>query len=521
TKDRLMGNRYCSLWFRHLLTDHLTIRRPALRERPFVLAAPDRGRKRIIAVNSAAMREGIQHGMVVADARVLCPALEVIDAQAGYAEKLLRALAIWCIRYTPVTAADGEDGLLLNISGCPHLWGSEEKYLDEICGRLKDKGYQVQGGIADTVGAAWAVARFGSQEILRGSQGTLQSGHAIIPPGAQSATLLPLSLVALRLDAATFDRLQRLGLRRIGQIAGMPRRALRRRFSSELLLRLDQAMGVAEENIEPVVPAEPFHERLPCLEPIVTATGIAIALQRLLDLMCKRLQDTGKGLRTAVFKGWRTDGKIIGVRIGTNRGSNNPGHLFTLFAEKLGDLEPDLGIELFTLEAPKVEAVAAHQKTLWTGACGLEDRRLSELSDRISNKLGAGLIHRYLPAEHYWPERSYKEAGTFDEAPASAWPKDRARPIHLLASPEPVVVAAPIPDYPPMHFRYRNKIHTVVKADGPERIEREWWMDGGEGSKHRDYYVVEDEQGARYWLFRSGHYAGGNGTQWWLHGFFP
>jgi protein ImuB len=149
--------------------------------------------------------------------------------------------------------------------------------------------------------------------------------------------------------------------------------------------------------------------------------------------------------------------------------------------------------------------------------------------DRISNKLGPGLIHRYLPAEHYWPERSYKEAAGLEEKPAGAWPADRPRPIHLLARPERIEVAAPIPDYPPMHFRYKNTLHKIVKADGPERIEPEWWIDGAraregggaiDGAPHRDYYIVEDDAGARYWLFRSGHYTGERSSPWFLHGFF-
>ena len=441
--------------------------------------------------------------MVVADARVLCPTLEVVDENPGQAERLLRAIAIWCIRYTPVAAVDRPDSLLLNISGCTHLWGGEAPYIKELTRRLRSKGYAVSCGIADTVGASWALARFGEQEI--------------IPSGEHRTALLPFSLAALRLDEAVFDRLQRLGLRTISQIVGMPRRALRRRFGSELLLRLDQAMGAEEERLEPVLPAEPFQERLPCLEPICTAIGIGIALQRLLDSICVRLQQQGKGLRIAVFKGYRVDGKVVATQIGTNRGSNNPVHLFKLFEEKLSELEPDLGIELFTLDAPKTEDVAPLQKTLWTGACGLEDARLSELADRIGNKLGPGLIDRFLPAEHFWPERSFEAAKSFDQPPAGAWPADRPRPIHLLPRPERVEVAAPIPDYPPMHFRYRNLLHKVIKADGPERIEQEWWIDG---ARHRDYYIVEDEAGARYWLFRSGHYTGDTMDQWYLHGFF-
>jgi len=88
--------------------------------------------------------------------------------------------------------------------------------------------------------------------------------------------------------------------------------------------------------------------------------------------------------------------------------------------------------------------------------------------------------------------------------------------VQLLSKPEPIEVAAPIPDYPPMHFQYKGKLHKIRKADGPERIEREWWLDGGE---HRDYYYVEDEDGQRYWLFRSGHYAVQQ-SQWFIHGFF-
>jgi protein ImuB len=498
-----MGKRFLSLWFRHLTTDYMTIRRPALRDIPFVMAVPDHGRKIITAVNSAAEREGIGAGMVVADARVLYPTLEVIDEPAGRSGRLLRALAVWGIRYSPATAVDAPDGLILETTGCDHLWGGEEAYLNAILGRLGAKGYNVRGGMADTIGTAWAVARYGL-------------GKPIVPAGHATIALLDLPPAALRLTPETLARLHKLGLVKIGPVASFPRRALRRRLGPELLLRLDQAFGVEEETVLPVHPVEPYQERLPCLEPIGTAGGIAIALERLLEMLCAKLQRDGKGLREAVFKAYRVDGRTMEARIGTNRGSNHPPHLFRLFGEKIRDFEPDLGIELFTIDAPKTEEVSPLQKTLWTGACDVDDIRLGELVDRITNKFGAGIIHRYLPADHYWPERSYQKTVDFEQKAAS-WPADRPRPIHLLSKPERVEVAAPIPDYPPMHFRYQNKIHKIVHADGPERIEQEWWIDG---AQHRDYYAVEDDTGARYWLFRSGPYRGDQSSQWYLHGFF-
>jgi protein ImuB len=186
-----------------------------------------------------------------------------------------------------------------------------------------------------------------------------------------------------------------------------------------------------------------------------------------------------------------------------------------LFESKLQTIEPDLGIELFILEAPRVEDHAACQENLWEAKGGLDDIRLSELIDRLTGKIGANCIRRFLPDEHYWPERSIKSTSSLQDKPATGWKLDRPRPIQLLARPEHIEVTAPVPDYPPMNFRYKGKLHKILKADGPERIEQEWWIQEGQ---HRDYYAVEDEQGCRYWLFRLGHYD--EKYEWFIHGFF-
>jgi protein ImuB len=205
------------------------------------------------------------------------------------------------------------------------------------------------------------------------------------------------------------------------------------------------------------------------------------------------------------------------VEIGTSRPSFNTTHLFKLFELKISQIRPALGIELFILEAMKVEAVDPVQEQLWAAKPAMEDRAVAELLDRLEGKAGQGIIHRYLPEPHYWPERSIKLAHSIVEQKEMSWPAGKPRPTRLLPQPESIQVTAPIPDYPPMLFRYKGKVHPVKKADGPERIEREWWLDAGE---HRDYYTVEDDQGQRYWLFRSGHYNEDQSHQWFIHGFF-
>lgn len=499
-----MAKRFVSIWFRDLITDWLIIRKPAYARLPFVFATPDHGRMIIAAACPLTQAQGMHPGMAVADARALIPSLQVFDDKPGRAEKLLQAMAEYCILYTPVAAIDLPDGIILDASGCAHLWGGEHAYLTEIRKRFATTGYRVRIAIADTVGAAWAIARFGQVK-------------AIIESGEQANALFSLPAAALRLPPDTIAKLQKLGLYQTGSFIRIPRAALRRRFGETLLLRIDQALGTEEEMIQAVQPPAIYQERLPCLDPIVTATGIEMALNSLLESLCNRLRREEKGLRVAVLKCYRTDGNLQQLEIGTGHPSHNTHHLYKLFENKIETIEPGLGIELFILEAPKVEDVATAQQQLWAGTCGVEDSSLAELVDRVANKFGVGAIHRYLPDEHYWPERSIKLATALQDKPTTAWQTNRPRPVQLLVIPEAIEVTAPVPDYPPMLFRYKGKLHMIKKADGPERIEREWWLEEG---PHRDYYQVEDQEGRRYWLFRSGHYTLDKKPRWFMHGFF-
>ena len=461
-------------------------------------------KNRIVITASSLLAEqlGAFTGMAVADARAAVPELVAIDDTPGKAAKLLRLLGLWCIRYTPIVAIDLPDGLLLDISGCAHLWADERGYLKEIVLKLRNAGFDARAAIADTPGAAWAVARFAKVS-------------PIIAPEKQSQAIAGLPPAALRLEPEILERLQKLGFRNIGPLLSMPAPTLRRRFGTALLTRLDQALGKINEVLAPIVPPVPYVERLPCLEPVRTKVAIEIAIENLLSALCLRLQAEGKGLRKAILKCYRIDGRTVQAGITTNRGSHSVSHLFKLFELQIAKIEPALGIELFVLEASKVEDMETVQEQIWAVDRGLADIALAELLDRVAGKVGAEAIQRYLPAEHYWPERSVKVAASLTEEPQTAWP-EQMRPIRLLNNPEAIEVMALVPDNPPKTFIYKGKRHSIIKADGPERIGREWWRDNGQ---HRDYFVVEDSEGQRYWVFRSGHYDGGD-ARWYLHGYF-
>jgi protein ImuB len=494
--------RFMSISFPYLVTDWWTIRQPLLKKLPVVISAKSHGRMIISSVNELAERENIHPGMVLADARAIIPALHVIDEEPLLAPRLLKKIAEWCIRYTPVTAVDDPDSILLDTTGCAHLWGDEQIYLDSILCRLKQFGYSVRAAISDTIGASWAIARFGKQPVVENKM--------------HIDALMKLPPEALRLDAGSLEKLYKLGLTRIGDFIHLPRRVLYRRFGKEFMQRIDQAIGNEEEIIKPVKLETIYSERLPCLEFIVTAAGIEIALERLIEKICYRLKSEEKGLRKTILKCYRCDNRIEKIEIGTSSPTSSAQHIKKLFEEKICRLEPGPGIELFILEAPVIEPHQSQQNNFWQTSGGLKDRRIAELVDKLSMRVGQSFIHRYAPAEHYWPERSFIEAPLNEKFPLE-WKADKRRPVYMFPEPQKIQVTAPIPDYPPMLFRYGGTLHKISKADGPERIEQEWWIQEGE---HRDYYIVENEQGSRYWIFRSGHYEAEKTAEWYLHGLF-
>lgn len=496
-----MPKRFLSVWFPFLSTESLEKEFVALKSRPFVEVLPQHGREVIMTCNALALDKGIVPGMVVADARAVLPGLEVRPYDKAAQAKLLRILAEWMIRYAPIVAVDSPDGVFLDVSGCTHIWGGEEGYLDHIFCRLRRGGYTARLGLADTIGAAWALAHFGQ-------------GKEIALPGEHIFRLAEFPPEALRLEERTSSKMGRLGFCTIDQFMRMSLSVLRRRFGAGLLQRMGQAFGNEVDVLEPIVPELPYRERLPCLEPVVTRKAIEIALEQLLAKLCGRLQREGEGVRKLVFKGYRVDGNVQVVEVGTSDPTHHAGHLFRLFGERISSIRPALGIELFVLESPWVESVKQEQESLWQSPRGAQE--LAEMLDTIAGRVGMKNIHRFVPQESHWPERAMVEAPSLVEGMKVEWPERGRRPLHLLDQPEPISVMVVLPDYPPLLFTHKNKRYRLIKADGPERIEREWWLEEGEC---RDYYVVEDTSGARYWLFRSGHYADGT-PEWFLHGFF-
>jgi protein ImuB len=193
--------------------------------------------------------------MVLADARAIVPDLEVLDDKPDLTDNLLGKIAEWCIRFTPVVAIDSPSGLLLDATGCTHLWGDDSSYVADITKKLNARGYDVRLAMADTIGVAWGITRFGKEPL-------------IIDSASHIEAMLGLPPEALRLEPDTVERLHKLGLHQVRQFIKIPRSSLRRRFGQHFIMRLDMALGQEIETIQPVHPIEPYQERGPVLNPL-------------------------------------------------------------------------------------------------------------------------------------------------------------------------------------------------------------------------------------------------------------
>jgi len=495
---------------------------------PFALLETTRGTRRLAAVSLEAARLRLYPGQKATDAFALVPDLATAEHEPAADAAALAALAGWCVRFSPAVAIDPPDGLFLDVTGVAHLWGGEAQMLADFRTRLARDGLPFRLALADTPGAAWALAHFGPEG---GGAGT------IAPPGGQAELLGPLPPAALRLDAETAAQIERLGLRRIAQLAALPRAPLGRRFGALTLTRLDQALGRAAEALSFRRPPTPWFARLAFAEPISAPEDMARVACDISAKLCAQLEAKDQGARRFELAYHRLDGRTLSVTVGLSLAGRDPVRLGRLFTPKLDVLDPGFGIEVVTLTAHEVEPIAGRQVRLDAND-QITDESLAPLVDRLTNRLGEGRVWRAEAAESHVPELAVARGHPLAKGALAkgalakgalaqrqpGWAPETPRPVRLFRRPEPVDgVIALTPDDPPSQFRWRGQVHRVRRAEGPERIGEEWWkadIDAASVAHVRDYYRVEDQEGARFWLFRAGLYAAGQPATWWLHGVF-
>ena len=310
--------RILSLWFPRFAAERALRAEPGLGTRPLAVVADRRGLLLLASLTAAAEAGGLRRGMALGDARAILPGLVTRPADAAADARARGALRRWAGRFSPWVAEEAE-ALVLDVTGCAHLFGGEAALAARVGAEAAGLGFTVRLGLADTLGAAWAVARYTGAEAVPAHAGDAidqearatrsrarkrqwerrgpppQAAGGIVPPGETLAGIGPLPVAALRLEPEAAERLRALGLGRIAALAALPRAAIGRRFGPEVLRRLDQALGRVPEPVSPARPEPVLALRLGFPEPIGTAEDVLAGLDRLLAPLADRLAEAGQG----------------------------------------------------------------------------------------------------------------------------------------------------------------------------------------------------------------------------------
>ncbi|WP_255551856.1 DNA polymerase Y family protein [Erythrobacter crassostreae] len=493
---------------------------------PTVLIIETAHGPRIEAVNTAGHEAGARVGMMLADARTLCPDIQTAPADPAGDLDFLEKLALWSQRWGPWSALDPPDGVLVDITAAAHLFGGERRLLADVEEAFAQRKLHVRTAIAPTAGAAWALAHFGPPRAILGAEAN----------GIQRLADLPVA--ALRLDTDVLTVLRRLGLKRLGDLAAIAsgpidqaeaaaRDAIHRRFrnrkspSANPLVRLDQLLGKVPEPLLPIVPQHAPLVQRRLMEPIRHRSLLDQVLSDLADDMVRELEAQRQGARRLELGLWRVDGEVTVRRLELASATREAEHITRLFTDKLEGIDAGFGIETVRLRASWTEPLGASQGDV-EEAAERHGTSLNACIDRLTVRLGPHRVRRPVSYPSHLPERAQRWQPPLDPEPSALSPFAlRDRPLKLLDRAEAIAVLYASPDGLPQRFRWRGNVHEVARVEGPERIAPEWWREKST-VRLRDYYRIEDAEGHRYWIYRHGIAGDGRGgaPDWYLQGIY-
>lgn len=445
--------------------------------------------------------------MPAAKAQAIFRGLMLVDADPVADAAALDRLGFWALgHYSPIVAVDGIDGLVLDTEGADHLQGGELPMITGIVNMFRARKLTAKVAIADTWGAAHACVRAISRDTV------------IVPRGGivRAVEKLPISL--LRLPEKVVHDLRVLGFQSIGELANTPRAPISLRFGPEVGRRLDQMYGRMSDPIDPIRTAELLEVSRSFQDPIGAAETINKYVGRLVVQLVAELEKRGLGARRTDLIVHKVDNTIQAIRAGTAKPARDVAWLTKLFKDRTEKIEPGFGIEKLSLIAVAAEPLEEQQKV--SSLVEEDTRDFTPLFDIFGNR--GQRVYRVAPFASDVPERSVQRVSAVAEETVASWVGHWRRPARLLERPEQIQAIALMPDYPPASVTWRGKRHRVKRADGPERVFGEWWRTPNELEAVRDYFVIENDDGERFWIFRSGDGVDPEtgSHKWFMHGIF-
>jgi len=486
------------------------------------------GAIRVVRCNGEAAGAGVRGGMTLAEAKALLPSLRIEEADPRADGEALEALAEWGQAFSPIVQIEPPDALLLDVTGCQRLFKGEDNLLSQALNGLRQRGFSARGAVADTPGAAWAIAHAHDEWAV------------VTEPGHDVRVLARLPIESLRLEGRTVSALHAVGVETVEALMHLPRASLGARFGEGLRRRLDQALGDVPEPLVPFCPPPVLRSSLQ----LGAATGrqdiVGRAIEHVLTEFCGQLAYQAGGVMRVQATFYHPAEAPTTVTVDLSRPTRSFKILNELLSTRLEQVRLPAETEGVMVWTRQVEPLGDRQEMLFETEDG-DGEELTDLIDRLAVRLGAAAVARVELVSDHQPERAYRYVARVggaveasesrtqldgirssartkargsggDVLPPGAPPVEGSRPLRVWSRPVEVPVVAVVPEGPPTMFRFQSTEHVVAGCVGPERVETGWWR-----GPHirRDYYRVVSTAGQAFWLFRDNEGGG-----WFVQGVF-
>lgn len=505
--------RVLSLWFPTFATDLIKRRRSASPAEAVLLTTKAAGREVVARCCETSSRSSVRQGMDLAHARSLIPAkhhVHVEPHRPDRDERALYALACRLLKFSPLVAPDPPDGILIDITGTELVHRSEIRIIRSLARGLRKLGLRPRIACSSTFACARGVARFSPPPV------------SIVPPGEEKPTLALLPVAALRVEPELASAFREIGIERIEHLLALPRSSIAARFGIEILTRIDKALGVVSERLDPVCPPPPLLASMLFDGPTDQWDSIHAAASLVLEDLCKQLNTREAGVRRLEIELRRPESAPECTAITLSRPSRKFKHIWSLVRSKLERVDLSAGIEGIILSAKRTARLRPQQ--IHSPALGGETEHIAhaawgELVDTLVDRLGPNSVTCIEPIESHLPEHAWRERSILEDPSRSCAALANAdRPTRLFAKPEPAEAMALVPDGPVLTLRWRQKQWTILATTNPERIGAEWWRWSAVQTRttpppDRDYFALQLETGLWIWACRQNETG-----RWFVHG---
>lgn len=471
----------------------VVLRQRAQPQRALALVDGPRARRRLYAVNAAARALGLKPGMSLIAAQAIADGFDTVDHDPDGTERARQLLAAWAYRYSSQVSTEFAHAVVLEVGRSRALFGPWPQLRQRLDSELHELGFRHRIVAAPNPHAARVLSNLGEHAAIK---------HAAVDDAHLEAALAQLPIERSGFDADTVQALQRMGLRRLGALFGLPRAPLGRRFGAALLTHLDALRGLDAPPLRYFQPADRFEARIELGHEVESSQALLFPLRRLTADLAAYLAGRDGGVARFVLVLEHEPGlhgrshRQTEVAVGLLAPERDPAMLFELARGRLQQAQlpaPAIGLRLLAEELPPFVPARRdlfdprpQQAVPW-------DQLRERLRARLGDEAVSGLA---VQAEHR-PERAWRALSGDAPAPRAEAAVEPLppRPGWLLDEPVPL----------------RDPGLRVLA--GPERIESGWW---DEDDVRRDYYLVETARGQRGWAYRD---AGGDG-EFLLHGWF-